>query len=49
MKVKKMLPGVGLALAVAVAAKLLEGLENKAGINVIGASVIALFIGMATK
>lgn len=49
MKVKKMLPGVGLALAVAVAAKLLEGLENKAGINVIGASVIALFIGMAVN
>lgn len=49
MKVKKMLPGVGLALAVAVAAKLLEGLENKAGINVIGASVIALFIGIAVN
>ena len=49
MKVKKMLPGVGLALAIAVAAKLLEGLENKAGINVIGASVIALFIGMAVN
>ena len=49
MKVRKMLPGVGLALAVAVAAKLLEGLENKAGINVIGASVIALFIGMAVN
>ena len=49
MKVKKMLPGVGLALAVAVAAKLLEGLENKAGINVIGTSVIALFIGMAVN
>ena len=49
MKVKKMLPGAGLALAVAVAAKLLEGLENKAGINVIGASVIALFIGMAVN
>lgn len=49
MKVKKMLPGVGLALAVALAAKLLEGLENKAGINVIGASVIALFIGMAVN
>lgn len=49
MKVKKMLPGVGLALAVAVAAKLLEGLENKAGMNVVGASVIALFIGMAVN
>lgn len=44
--VTKMLPGCALALAIAVAAKLLEGLESAAGLHLIGASVIALFIGM---
>lgn len=40
------LPGAALALAIAALAKWLETLENAAGIHVIGASVIALFIGM---
>lgn len=42
----KYLPGAALALAIAVAAKLLEKLEAMAGLQIIGASVIALFIGM---
>lgn len=45
-KIKKLLPGMALALAVAALAKGLEMLENAAGVQVIGASVIALFIGM---
>ena len=44
--VKRYLPGCALALVIAVAAKLLERLENAAGLQLIGASVIALFIGM---
>lgn len=40
------LPGICLALVIALAAKLLEQLENSLGLHVIGASVIALFIGM---
>lgn len=45
-KVIKMVPGVLLALAVAAVAKGLETLEQAAGVSFIGASVIALFIGM---
>ena len=45
-KVKKLLPGCALALIIAVAAKLLETWENAANLHFIGASVIALFIGM---
>ena len=44
--VKKMLPGCALALVIAAVAKLLENLESSAGLHLIGASVIALFIGM---
>ena len=44
--VKRYLPGCALALVIAAAAKLLERLENAAGLHLIGASVIALFIGM---
>lgn len=44
--VAKKIPGCALALAIAVAAKLLESLESSAGLHLIGASVIALFIGM---
>ena len=44
--VKKMLPGCAIALVIAVAAKLLEQLEESAGLHLIGASVIAMFIGM---
>lgn len=43
------IPGAVLALVIAAAAKLLEGLEEAAGLHVIGASVIALFIGMAVN
>ena len=43
---KKMLPGCAIALVIAVAAKLLEQLEESAGLHLIGASVIAMFIGM---
>lgn len=42
-KIVKILPGLGLALAVAAAARFLEGLLP---IHLIGASVIALFLGM---
>lgn len=42
----KKIPGVAMALAVAAVAKLLEMLEEHAGLHFIGASVIALFIGM---
>ncbi len=45
-KFLKYLPGAALALVIAAVAKLLEMLEAKAGFQVIGASVIALFIGM---
>ena len=45
-KVKKLLPGCALALVIAAAAKLLEMWENAANLHFIGASVIALFIGM---
>ena len=44
--VRSYLPGCALALLIAAAAKLLERLENAAGLQLIGASVIALFIGM---
>ena len=43
---KKMLPGCAIALVIVVAAKLLEQLEESAGLHLIGASVIAMFIGM---
>lgn len=42
----KLIPGAALALALAAVAKLLEGLEKQAGLHFIGASVIALFLGM---
>lgn len=45
-KILSLIPGTLLALGIAVIAKLLERLENAAGLSVIGASVIALFIGM---
>lgn len=45
-RITKLLPGIALALAIAVVAKLLEGLEESLGLHFIGASVIALFIGM---
>lgn len=45
-KVTTLFPGVILALIIALAAKVLEKLENAAGLHIIGASVIALFIGM---
>lgn len=44
--VKKYLPGASLALVIAVIAKCLENLEEAAGLHFIGASVIAMFIGM---
>ena len=44
--IQKMLPGCLMALAIAAVAKLLEILEQAAGVHFIGASVIALFIGM---
>ncbi len=45
-KLKALFPGVLFAIAIAGVAKLLETLENAAGLHIIGASVIALFIGM---
>ena len=48
-KIASYIPGVLLALGIAAVAKLLETLESKAGVTVIGASVIALFIGMAVN
>lgn len=45
-KYVKMLPGILMSLAIAFVAKLLENLEGKLGFKFIGASVIALFIGM---
>ena len=44
--VTKLIPGCAIALVIAAVAKLLENLEASAGLHVIGASVIALFIGM---
>lgn len=45
-KVISYLPGMAMALAIAIVAKLLEGLEQAAGLQLVGASVIAMFIGM---
>ncbi len=45
-KITALLPGVALAVCIAAVARLLEQLENAAGLHIIGASVIALFIGM---
>lgn len=45
-KRKKMIPGAAIALVIAGAAKFLESLEESAGLHFIGASVIAMFIGM---
>lgn len=44
--IKQLIPGAALAFVIAAAAKFLEGLEESAGLHFIGASVIALFIGM---
>lgn len=44
--IQKYAPGVGLALILAAIAKGLETLEEHAGMQLIGASVIALFLGM---
>ena len=43
------IPGAAIAIAIAALSKLLEGFEKKLGFEVIGASVIALFIGMAVN
>lgn len=48
-KIKSFVPGVAISLVIAAVAKALELLENKAGVSIIGASVIALFIGMAVN
>ena len=45
-KIISLIPGVALALGIAFIARILENLENAAGLHIIGASVIALFIGM---
>ena len=45
-KIRKLLPGCALALVIAAAAKLLEMWESAANLHFIGASVIAMFIGM---
>lgn len=42
----KLLPGIALSLGIAAVAKLLETWEESAGLHFIGASVIALFLGM---
>lgn len=44
--IKKYLPGTALALSIALVAKILEYFEESLGLHFIGASVIALFIGM---
>ena len=44
--ITKLLPGAALALALAAVAKALELAEEAAGLHFIGASVIALFLGM---
>lgn len=46
-KITTLIPGAALALGIACIAKWLETLESSAGLHLIGASVIALFIGMA--
>ncbi len=46
MNPKKYIPGFLIAFAIAAGAKGLEMLESMAGLHLIGASVIALFIGM---
>lgn len=48
-KVTKLLPGMVLALGIAVVARLIEGLEETAGVHFIGASVIAMFLGMGVN
>lgn len=48
-KISSFIPGIALALGIAVIAKSAEILENNAGLHLIGASVIALFIGMAVN
>ena len=45
-KIVQYLPGVAMALVLAAIAKGLESLEAAAGLELIGASVIALFLGM---
>ena len=45
-KIFSFFPGVLLALGIAAIARVLEYFETKAGLHIIGASVIALFIGM---
>ena len=45
-KITTFIPGVLMALGIAFIAKILENLENAVGLHIIGASVIALFIGM---
>lgn len=45
-KITSLIPGILLALGIAAIARLLENLETSAGLHIIGASVIALFIGM---
>ena len=45
-KLLSYVPGMALALVIAAAAQVLEHFESKAGLHIIGASVIALFIGM---
>ena len=45
-KITALLPGAFLAIGIAGIAKILENFENAAGLHIIGASVIALFIGM---
>ena len=44
--VTKLLPGCAIALVLAAIAKGLESWEASAGLHLIGASVIALFLGM---
>lgn len=48
-KIAALVPGVLLALGIAAIAKGLEQLESAAGLHIIGASVIALFIGMTVN
>ena len=48
-KITALIPGAALALGIACIAKWLETLESSAGLHLIGASVIALFIGMAVN
>lgn len=45
-KIISFIPGILMALAIAAVARVLEHFENAAGLHIIGASVIALFIGM---